>query len=174
MTVVGQRPLILASRSTARFQTPFVVAPGTLGGFPGGYSVGSDPADVLRDDPRDVPLGDPQILDGTIASTNANGPGAPSVRVHLRSVRTEASDVDEIQRVTLAGAAGENLGGFWRLTYRDPVAVAPPDASADLVRRACEEDLNRAHAVHRSTGLDNPGGGPRAGRRAVRRREAPR
>ena len=107
VTVVGQRPLILASRSTARFQTPFVVAPGTLGGFPGGYSVGSDPADVLRDDPRDVPLGDPQILDGTIASTNANGPGAPSVRVHLRSVRTEASDVDEIQRVTLAGDAGE-------------------------------------------------------------------
>ena len=173
VTVVGQRPLILASRSTARFQTPFVVAPGTLGGFPGGYSVGSDPADVLRDDPRDVPLGDPQILDGTIASTNANGPGAPSVRVHLRSVRTEASDVDEIQRVTLAGDAGENLGGFWRLTYRDFRSRSlPPDASADLVRRACEEDLNRAHAVHRSTGLDNrvEDHAPGVGRCAVAKR----
>ena len=173
VTVVGQRPRILASRRTARFQTPFVVAPGTLGGFPGGYSVGSDPADVLRDDPRDVPLGDPQILDGTSASTNANGPGAPSVRVHLRSVRTEASDVVEIQRVTLAGDAGENLGGFWRLTYRDFRSRSlPPDASADLVRRACEEDLNRAHAVHRSTGLDNrvEDHAPGVGRCAVAKR----
>ena len=155
VTVVGQRPLIIASRSTARFNQPFVVAPGTLGGFPGGYSIGSDPEDVLRDDPRDVPLGDPQVLDGTIPSTNANGPGAPAVRVHLRSVRSEASDVDEVQRVTLLGEAGENLGGFWRLTYRQFRSRSlPPDASADAVQKACEEDLNRAHSQHRSTGLD--------------------
>jgi hypothetical protein len=65
VTLVGQRPLALLSRSSARINTSFVASPGTLGGFPGGYSVGRDPGDVLDDDPRDVPLGDPAILSAT-------------------------------------------------------------------------------------------------------------
>ncbi|KAH8073924.1 hypothetical protein JL721_2476 [Aureococcus anophagefferens] len=106
--------------------------------------VGRDPGDVLDDDPRDVPLGDPAILSGTTASNNVNGPGAPSVRVHLRTVTTRARDVDEVQRVAISSDDGETLGGHFRLTYAGRTTRSlHPGVTADALRQALEEDLNR-------------------------------
>ena len=45
VTMTGQRAMVLLSRSTAKIDTNFKVFPGTLGGFPGGYSVGRREAD---------------------------------------------------------------------------------------------------------------------------------
>ena len=81
------------SRSSTRINTSFVAHPGTLGGFPGGYSIARDPGDRLDDDPRDAPLGDGAVLEGASPSNNVNGPGAPSVRVHLRTVTTRAAEL---------------------------------------------------------------------------------
>ena len=54
--MVGQRPLILLSRSGIILNTTFKFNPGTGGGFPGGYSIGRRPIDRLSDTPKDQSL----------------------------------------------------------------------------------------------------------------------
>ena len=88
--VVGQRPLVLLSRSSLFIDTPIVVNPGTLGGFPGGYSVSRPKsnrlAPVCQEDSRkgncdgDVRL---SFMDDFTLSNNVNGPGSASVRFYL-------------------------------------------------------------------------------------------
>jgi hypothetical protein len=56
VTLVGQRPLVLLSRSSVIINTTFEVKPGTLGGFMGGYSWGRRPEDLLSDTPNDLLL----------------------------------------------------------------------------------------------------------------------
>lgn len=86
VTVIGQRALALVSRSSVRINTTFHASPGTLGGFPGGFSVSRRAADrfvgVCSDDvrerdfldscPGDQPVGE---LSKDIVSNNINGPG---------------------------------------------------------------------------------------------------
>ena len=86
VTVIGQRALALASRSSVRVNTTFHASPGTLGGFPGGFSVSRRPEDrlvgvcsddVLERDFLDSCPGDQPVreLSKGVASNNINGPG---------------------------------------------------------------------------------------------------
>ena len=56
VTLVGQRPLVLLSRSSVMINTTFAARPATLGGFQGGFSWGRRPSDALSDDPADLHL----------------------------------------------------------------------------------------------------------------------
>jgi hypothetical protein len=56
VTLVGQRPLVLLSRSSVVLNTTLAAKPGTLGGFLGGFSWGRLPSDALSDDPLDLHL----------------------------------------------------------------------------------------------------------------------
>jgi hypothetical protein len=56
ITLVGQRPLVLLSRSSVMINTTFEARPGTLVGFLGGFSWGRLPSDALSDDPIDLHL----------------------------------------------------------------------------------------------------------------------
>ena len=95
VTVIGQRAMALVSRSSVRVNTTFHASPGTLGGFPGGFSVSRRAADrfvgVCSDDvrerdfldscPGDRPVGE---LAKEIVSNNINGPGEGLFRLCIR------------------------------------------------------------------------------------------
>ncbi|KAJ8613683.1 hypothetical protein CTAYLR_003143 [Chrysophaeum taylorii] len=138
VTLVGQRSLVLSSRSSAYVNASLVARPGTLGGFPGGFSIARLSSDALSDAPRDVPV------EADVASTNVNGPGSPSVRVHLRTIETAAAVLPEIQVLNVTAAVGETVGGSFNLrgaarTTRDLSARA----TSLEVETAISEDLNR-------------------------------
>ena len=158
VTLVGQRALVLlrarACCSTRRRRA----APGTLGGFPGGYSVARYEGDLYSDDPRDVTVaeyeGAPPLAggasaeaaaDGPPASNNINGPGSPSVRVYHATVEARAADEPEIQTIATSALAGQTLGGAFVLDFAgrrtSPIAM---DAQAADVKTAIEENLNAA------------------------------
>jgi len=109
---IGQRPMALVSRSSTYIDTNFVAGAGTLGGFPGGYSVGRPSSDRAvevcsvctlldlhsvdntlrgsRDECHsrastcrgDIPL---SKLTNKTLSNNVNGPGSGSARVYLKT-----------------------------------------------------------------------------------------
>jgi len=100
VTLTGQRAIALLSKSSAYIDTIFYVHPGTLGGFPGGYSVFRDKRDRftgvcpqgLKDMQRKEEMttaiscnGDQPLsrLNMTTKSNNINGPGSSSVRIYL-------------------------------------------------------------------------------------------
>jgi hypothetical protein len=87
--VVGQRALALLSRSSIYIDTPIEAAPGTLGGFPGGYSVSRRPQHQLfpvclteqrKQCDGDAPL---SAMTNSSISNNVNGPGSASARFYL-------------------------------------------------------------------------------------------
>ena len=88
ISVTGQRAMTLLSRSSCRINTTIKADPGSLGGFPGGFSVARKSTNVDADKcnelskpcPGDVPL---SSLDNETVSNNVNGPGSPSVRVYI-------------------------------------------------------------------------------------------
>ena len=103
VTLTGQRPMALLSKSSVQINTTMRVHPGTLGGFPGGFSVFRKKKDrinsvcneeshenVRKDDysilssfcPGDSPLSE---LEMETKSNNINGPGSSSVRVYLHT-----------------------------------------------------------------------------------------
>ena len=97
--VTGQRAIALYSKSSAYIDTKINVNPGTLGGFPGGYSLfrGKDRfSSVCREDLVDLDkkfcsksslccLGDRFVsnMNKTTISNNINGPGSNSLRYYL-------------------------------------------------------------------------------------------
>ena len=98
VVLTGQRAIALLSRSSINIDTKLVARPGTLGGFPGGYSVARVEKDRwieicyekrLKSHQRnrtacsgDQPL---EALATGIRSYNVNGPGSGSVRVILKT-----------------------------------------------------------------------------------------
>ncbi|CAN0506520.1 unnamed protein product, partial [Discosporangium mesarthrocarpum] len=109
--VTGQRAMALLSHSTLVLNTSIAAEPATLGGFPGGGGVGRDPSARFSDGvdaalgPADYPLSflvNGSLVGGAgldVPSNNMNGPGAPSLRYLMFTVRTWADDVDEVQQV---------------------------------------------------------------------------
>lgn len=101
VTLVGQRAMALLSRSSVYIDTVLNAKPGTLGGFPGGFSVSR------RSDNKLIGVCDPdldssndgvtfkqycagdvlvsQLENSSIVSNNINGPGSGSVRVYLKT-----------------------------------------------------------------------------------------
>ena len=87
----GQRALALMSKSSVLIDTNFTIRPGTLGGFPGGYSIARDNRwkSVCQDlsSKNKAPFacdGDYPLskLQNFTVSNNINGPGSASVRVY--------------------------------------------------------------------------------------------
>lgn len=92
--VTGQRAMALLSKSSMNIETKFIAHPGTLGGFPGGYSTFREKLYrfVSICDAEEAPKisykwqcrGDHPISKHrtNAISNNVNGPGSPSVRFY--------------------------------------------------------------------------------------------
>ena len=154
VTLTGQRAMALISRSSARINTTLNAIPGTLGGFPGGFSVARRQEDrlvrvcndqvvsreFLHSCPGDQPISE---LAKGIKSNNANGPGSPSNRVYLMTVRTSAPVVNEIISVTTSANQGQTLSGGMRLHFNGySTHFLPHDITASDLKRKMEDSLN--------------------------------
>jgi hypothetical protein len=133
VAVRGHRPFALLSRSSTVFNATLVVEPRTLGGYPGGVD---------------------------LTPYNVQGPGSPSVRVHLYTVTTSATDVDEVQTVRTFATPGQNVGGTFTLAFGGTVtAPIHHDASIAEVQSQIEQGLVLAGKVRVVRGsLDEQGG----------------
>lgn len=90
--LTGQRAMALMSKSSVHIDTGFVAQPGTLGGFPGGYSIFRLKEHRLVSICDEIPVltrrgecaGDQGLsnMSSLKNSNNVNGPGSPSVRFH--------------------------------------------------------------------------------------------
>lgn len=160
--LTGQRAMALVSRSSARINAKFIALPGTLGGFPGGFSVGRrhnerlvgvcregvdtqgimELCDGLKSCcPGDVPISE---LAKGIMSNNVNGPGSPSSRVYLMTLQTSAPIVNEIQTLTTSADQGQTLSGGFRLHFNGyTTPLLRHDITAGNLKRRMEDSLNR-------------------------------
>ncbi len=154
VTIVGQRPLVLISKTTAVINTTFHINPGTLGGFPGGGSVARYIDDALIDHPRSIlicQLGDYCVENGsndtftnyTIVSNNINGPGSGNVRVNTFVISTSADDIDEVQYIQTSAQSGQTLAGGFVIHFKGfNTTIIPHDASALYLKTVLVENLN--------------------------------
>jgi hypothetical protein len=164
ITLTGQRALSLVSRTSVRINTTLHAYPGTLGGFPGGYSVARRPSDRLvrvcseqvdsrgfldacgnggesQCCPGDQPIS--VLANSGIKSNNINGPGSPSSRVYLFTIQTSAPIVSEIQTLTSTADDGQTLSGGFRLHLNNySTSLLPHDISAIELKRRMEDALN--------------------------------
>lgn len=136
VTLTGQRAMALVSRSSVRINTTFNAFPGTLGGFPGGFSV-----QFLDICPGDVPIS--ELTNNDITSNNINGPGSPSTRVYLMTIQTSAPVRNEIQSVTIDADRGQTLSGGFRLHFNGyTTPFLPHDITASNLKKKMEDSLN--------------------------------
>lgn len=161
VTVTGQRAMALLSRSSVRINTDIVTPPGTLGGFPGGYSISRRPSDRLigvctenidlTKIVGDKCIGDRPITtllvsskDSKLAvSNNVNGPGSASVRVYLKTIETTAPIQDRVQTITVDANRGQTLAGGFKLHFNGySTPFLRHDATALDVKEAIESSLN--------------------------------
>lgn len=119
----GDRSLVVMSRSTALWDTPLHVAPGTLGAFP-------------------------RAAAPSQFNNNYFGPGSGAQRVYMQTLTTFAADVDEVQTVRTFADTGQTLRGGFQLSYRGDVThVIAHDAEPGEVKRAIESSLYWAGTV---------------------------
>lgn len=155
--MVGQRAISLVSKTAFILNTTFRLTPGTLGGFPGGYSVARKVDEAFIDSPRDILICDlvGACNDNTsytpvtpeeraaLISNNVNGPGSGNLRVHPFVVRTAAADVDEVQTVTTRAQNGQTLAGGFRLHFGGySTPLINHDATAAEMKHIIEDNLN--------------------------------
>lgn len=155
--MVGQRAIALVSKTAFILNTTFQLYPGTLGGFPGGYSVARQVNEAFVDNPRDVLICDlvgacnenttytpvtPEEREALI-SNNVNGPGSGNLRIHPFVIRTAAADIDEVQTVTTVAQAGQTLQGGFKLHFGGySTPVINHDATAADMKHIIEDNLN--------------------------------
>lgn len=160
ITLTGQRAMVLLSRSSVRLNTTFNAVPGTLGGFPGGFSVARKKEDRLRRvcldqvDEReflDICQGKPccpgdqpiSTLAKGIVSNNVNGPGSPSSRVYLFTIQTSAPVVHEIMSLKTSAEVGQTLKGGFRLHFNEyTTPFLPHDITGLALKAKMEDSLN--------------------------------
>jgi len=117
--VIGNRALVILSRSSIRFDTNMTLEPGTTGGFKG--------------------IASNKTVNNWFLPNNKNGPGCPSVRVYTYTLRTTAEDVDEIQTITTTANPGQQLGGTFRIKLNDVLTPwMPHDIKAHALRLQLE------------------------------------
>jgi hypothetical protein len=137
---LGDRPLVILSRTSIVWGCQLNVVPGTLGGWYGwGQTAGA-------------------------AGTGVNersGEGAGARAVYAHTLTVSGNDVDEIQTWTTTVEPEENLGGFYTIACKGetsrPIRYnAPPR----LVERIIESDMPRLGEVQVSrTIMPDDGGG---------------
>ena len=177
VTVTGQRAMALVSRSSVRINTSIVAPPGTLGGFPGGYSIARRPSDRLigicaEDIESTKIVGDKCAGDQAITalstsdssrwpvSNNVNGPGSASARVYLKTIETMAPIEDRVQTITVDANRGQTLAGGFKLHFNGySTPLLRHDTTALEMQDAIESSLNPTDVdfmgkVDRSPGSD--------------------
>jgi len=166
VTLTGQRAIALLSRSSVYINTTFDAQPGTLGGFPGGYSVGRKLESRLKSVCPEWHLGEKKVgnhcpklpccpgdqllsrLKEGIISNNVNGPGSGSLRVYLKTIETIAPIVKEVQTVTSNADQGQTIrGGFYLHFNGYNTSFLPHDISASELKREMEGSLNAASPI---------------------------
>jgi len=150
ISVTGQRAMTLLSRSSCRINTTIKADPGSLGGFPGGFSVARKSTNVDADKcnelskpcPGDVPL---SSLDNETVSNNVNGPGSPSVRVYIFNIKSDAQVRNEVQSITSDAQKGQKLSGGFIVHFGVySSTLIPHDATERQMKTALEDSLNAA------------------------------
>ncbi|CAM9248295.1 unnamed protein product, partial [Ectocarpus fasciculatus] len=141
--MVGQRAISLVSKTAFILNTTFTLYPGTLGGFPGGYSVARKTDEAFIDTPRDILICDLVEERAELISNNVNGPGSGNLRIHPFVVQTAAADIDEVQTVTTEAQDGQTLAGGFKLHFGGySTPVIPHDATAADMKHIIEDNLN--------------------------------
>jgi hypothetical protein len=129
LTILGDRPMVLLSRSSIYFNTTMITSREEkekrfgklLGGFPGGNNLWEN---------------------------NRNGPGSGNVRVYLLTVSTHAEHVKEVQTVTTSAQSGQTLSGGFYLHFKgDTTHLIPHDASPEAMKFRIESSLREAGKV---------------------------
>lgn len=92
IVLLGRLPFVLLSRSSMIIDAELDIDPGTLGGFPGGGSIG-------------------------LIDLNQNGPGSVNALLHVVTLSTSATQITQIQEVQTICPDGENIGGYFILSY---------------------------------------------------------
>jgi hypothetical protein len=166
VTVVGQRALVLVSKTSAIINTTFSASPGTLGGFPGGGSVARLVNQSLDDHPTIIPIcelgnyclnrstssssgsdsGYRRLSDEerrSLVSNNVNGPGSGNLRIYPFIIHLTTADIDEIQTITTSARPGQTLTGGFIVSFGSySTPIIPYDASAKLMKEILEDNLN--------------------------------
>ena len=146
--------MVLISKTAAVINTTINISPGTLGGFPGGRSVARLRNDSLNDTPMPIYICDLNSYCSDspykqytnkelLISNNVNGPGSGNLRLIPFIIKTSASHIPEIQSVTTLATPGQILKGGFVLKFKHyTTTIIPHDASAQLVKRIIEDNLN--------------------------------
>ncbi len=154
VTVVGQRALVIMSKTSAVINTTISAVPGTLGGFPGGGSVARLKSDALSDSPMSIYICDlnnycsnsPYELSGSteeLITNNVNGPGSGNLRIVPFVIKTTAAHIPEIQTITTLAAKGQTLAGGFVLKFKQySTTIIPHDCSPLLMKQIIEDNLN--------------------------------
>ncbi len=134
ITVIGDFPLVILSRSSIVIDTNITVNSGTLGGFFG--------------------------CNGLPTTQRDSGKGSNPVRLYTHTVTVNATDVDEIQQVVTSGTQGQNLGGGFTLSYKgDTTRIIRHNALPQYLGKILETDLRRLGKVRVTRNFrDNEGG----------------
>ena len=134
ITVVGDFPIVILSRSSIVIDTSIVIKSGTLGGFLG--------------------------CSGLPTTQRDSGYGSNPVRLYTHTVTVNATDIDEIQQVVTSGTQGQNLGGGFTLSYKgDMTRIIRHNALPQYVGKILETDLTRLGKVRVTRNFrDNEGG----------------
>jgi hypothetical protein len=157
VVLVGQRALVLSSRTSIVINTTFQVTPGTLGGFPGGASVARIVNESLVDNPRLVMICDltnscdnsrpntnfSDAERASFISNNVNGPGSGNLRFYPFVITTSAGVIPEVQFIRTKVRNGQTLAGGFVLSfgpYSTPVIAH--DVSALELEDIIESNLN--------------------------------
>ena len=163
ITVTGQRALALLSRSSIKIDTPILVSSGTLGGFPGGYSVSRKKGDRFHRICKeinasietfekffdngcegDVPVN--KLIDNyDIISNNVNGPGSGSTRVYSMTIETIAPTINKVQTITTYVPPGQTINGEFTVQFQNySTGKISHDTTAGEMKRILENSLNAA------------------------------
>ena len=165
VSIVGQRALVIQSRTAFVLNTTLETNPGTLGGFPGGGSVGRYEEDQLVEQPRHIYMcelgqycasqnGSTYNYSGlSFVSNNVNGPGSGNVRINTFVLHTYAKREKEVQYVRTYAQANQTLAGGFTMKFKEYVSpLLTHDVTASAMKRALENNFNmfspdRGHKV---------------------------
>lgn len=177
VTLVGQRALVLSSRTSIVLNTTMAAAPGTLGGMQGGGSVARLANESLVDGPRLVMICDLlNVCDNShsftnftdeernsFISNNVNGPGSGNVRVYPFVVRTAAAVISEVQFLRTSARPSQTMAGGFVLSFKAyQTPVIPHDVTSIALKQLIEANLNGFSPSDTHTSFDRRGG-PLAG-----------
>lgn len=157
VTVIGQRALVLTSRTSVMINTTISAQPGTLGGFPGGGSVARLASQSLSDMQSPVMICDltdtcdnsrpntnfSHAQRASLISNNINGPGSGNLRIYPFVLKTSAAEIPEVQYIRTQAFSGQTLTGGYVLKWGDfQTTPIPHDVDSISLQNIIEVNFN--------------------------------